>query len=414
MLKDLVSAAEQDPSPGLLGAHVDAFVAHLCGLGYAALTVRTRRQIAASFARWTRQRQLAVAHLDESQVAAFLRKAPRRSRSREGAIRSTLRLFLEHLRAEGEVPTPPPPSDESPSAVLQERYERHLRSERGLAEKTIRLYRPFVRDFLAGRVVPSDRVGVAGLGPQDVRDFLLARARMQHGISAKLLGTALRSFLRFLFLAGDTPVDLSLGVPAIRHWRLANVHPYISPSEVELTLRACDPATPVGRRDHAVLLLLARLALRAGEVLALDLGDIRWRTGEILVRGKGRVLDRMPLLPEVGAALALYLCEDRGQSGSRRVFLRMRAPRVGFASQTAVGSIVRRALTRAGLRPPLRGAHLLRHSLATTMIRRGASMAEIGEILRHRSPETTEIYAKVDFEALRAVALPWPGAGGGR
>jgi site-specific recombinase XerD len=414
MKKDLAPRVAQGPPVGLLGAHVDAFVARLFDLGYAPLTVRIRRQIAVSFARWTRRRQLAVAHLDESHVAAFIREAPRRSRSREGARRSALRLLLEHLRAEGEISTPPPPSDESPSAVLQERYERHLRRERGLAEKSIRVYRPFVRDFLVERAGASDRAVAAALGPQDVRDFLLDRVGKRPTKSPKILGTALRSFLRYLFLRGETTVDLSLAVPTIRRWRLANVHPYISPDEVERVLRACDLATPVGRRNHAVLLLLARLGLRAGEVLALELGDIRWRTGELLVRGKGQVFERLPLLPDVGEALVVYLREDRPGTACRRVFLRMRAPRVSFTSPSAIGSIVRCALARAGLQPPLRGAHLLRHSLATSMIRRGASMAEISEVLRHRSPDTTEIYAKVDFEALRTVALPWPGAGGGR
>jgi site-specific recombinase XerD len=190
------------------------------------------------------------------------------------------------------------------------------------------------------------------------------------------------------------------------------VHAYLTPEEVEQVLSACNRSTPVGRRDHAVLLLLARLGLRAGEVVDLELSDIRWRTGEILVRGKGRVVERLPLLMEVGEALAAYIRKDRGTTSSRRVFLRARAPRVGLASQTAVGHIARRALARAGLHPPLRGAHLFRYSLATTMIRQGASMGEIGGVLRHGSPDTTEIYAKVDFESLRGVARPWPAMGG--
>jgi integrase/recombinase XerD len=155
--------------------------------------------------------------------------------------------------------------------------------------------------------------------------------------------------------------------------------------------------------------------LRAGEVVALELGDIDWRTGEIVVRGKGRVLERLPLLSDIGEALALYLRKDRGTSASRRVFLRMLAPRVGLAGPCAVGDIVRRALARAGLRPSSRGAaHLLRHSLATRMIRHGASLAEIAEVLRHRSQGTTAIYAKVDLEALRGVARPWPTTGSAR
>jgi site-specific recombinase XerD len=149
-------------------------------------------------------------------------------------------------------------------------------------------------------------------------------------------------------------------------------------------------------------------------VLALELDDLSWRAGEILVRGKGGVRDRLPLLPDVGAALALYLEKDRPASSSRRVFLRIHAPHRGLAHPSSVSTIVARALARAGLEPPTRGAHLLRHSLATGMLRRGASLAEIGQVLRHRSVNTTEIYAKLDFDALRDVAMPWPTARGAR
>jgi integrase len=222
---------------------------------------------------------------------------------------------------------------------------------------------------------------------------------------------ALRSFLRFLFLRGDTQVDLALSFPTVRRWRRTAVHPHLRPDEVERMLAACDRATAVGRRDHAILLLLARLGLRACEVASLRLEDVRWRSGEIVVHGKGKSVQRLPLLPEVGAAVALYLQDARPRSECRSVFLRIQAPRVGLHAG-AVGPIARHALARAGLHPPRAGSHLLRHSLATTMIRRGASMAEIAEVLGHRSPETTETYAKVDFESLRAVALPWPRPGG--
>lgn len=404
---------QHGPPVGILEAHVDAFVSSLSARGYTAVTVRPKRQIAASFARWTRRKRLPIALLDESHVATFLRNVPRRSKFWEAVRRRALRLLLEHLRAGGEIPTPAASSDHSPAAVLQERYERHLRKERGLSERSLAAYRPFVRQFLADRVTTA-APGVAGLKPRDVQDFILDRIKKRPSESMKLQTTALRSFLRFLFLSGETPVDLSLAVPTVRQWRQATVHTFLSPDEVEQVLQSCDHTSLVGRRDHAVLILLARLGLRAGEVVALELSDISWRTGEILVRGKGGVHERLPLLPDVGEALARYLQDARGRSASRRVFVRMPAPRVGFTTQTAVGAIARRAIARAGLHPLRSGAHLFRHSLATTMIRHGASMGEIGEVLRHRSRDTTEIYAKVDFESLRAVALPWPATGGGR
>jgi site-specific recombinase XerD len=173
-------------------------------------------------------------------------------------------------------------------------------------------------------------------------------------------------------------------------------------------VKACDRRTTVGRRDYAILLLLARLGLRAGEVVGLQLEDINWRAGEILVRGKGLLHDRMPLPADVGEALASYLRRDRPPCRTRRVFVCTKAPRRGFAGPSTLTTIVRRALDRANLHPEFKGAHLLRHSLATSMLRSGATMGEIGEVLRHRAPNTTEIYAKVDFEGLRSLAHPWP------
>ena len=204
-------------------------------------------------------------------------------------------------------------------------------------------------------------------------------------------------------------------VPSVSDWRLATIPKYLNPEEVERVLQTCHRQTPVGRRDHAILLLLARLGLRAGEIIALELDDIRWRAGEILVRSSKRLpQDRLPLLAEVGEALATYIRRDRPAHTTRRVFLCMKAPRRGFAHPSTVSTIVQRALARAGLAPALKGAHLFRHSLATRLLRHGASLPEIGLVLRHRTVQTTEIYAKVDVAGLRALAQPWPEIGGVR
>ena len=191
-------------------------------------------------------------------------------------------------------------------------------------------------------------------------------------------------------------------------WRLSTVPKFLTSEEVERVIKACNRRTATGRRDFAILLLLARLGLRAGEVVALQLEDINWRAGEILVRGKGLLHDRMPLPADVGEALASYLRQDRPLCQTRRVFACMRAPQRGFAGPSTLSTIVRRALDRADLHPEFKGAHLLRHSLATSMLRSGATMGEIGEVLRHRATNTTEIYAKVDFDGLRSLAHCWP------
>jgi site-specific recombinase XerD len=252
------------------------------------------------------------------------------------------------------------------------------------------------------------------LCPQDINRFLIRHAQSRTPKVAQLMVTALRSFFRFLFQHGETEGDLSKAVLTVPSWRLAEVPKYLKPEEVECLLHACDRTTPIGRRNHAVLLLLARLGLRAGEVVTLELDDINWRAGELTVRGKGNYRDRLPLPRDAGEALATYLRHDRPACSTRKVFVRMRAPHQGFRHPSTVSTIVCRALEKAGLTPPIKGAHLLRHSLATGMLRRGSSMAEIGEVLRHWSPNSTEIYAKVDTEGLRSIARPWPGRGGKR
>ena len=220
--------------------------------------------------------------------------------------------------------------------------------------------------------------------------------------------TALRSFLRFLLQRGAIHIDLARTLPGVASWRLSHLPKSLPPEQVERLLPVLRSKHPAGKRDYAILLLLARLGLRGGEVLAMTLEDLDWGPGEIVVRGKGQRLERLPLPAEVGKALACYLCEVRPACATRRVFIRMNAPQHGLASPVAICCIVRRALRRAGLDPDFKGAHLLRHSLATNLLRRGASLGEIGQLLRHRQPTTTQIYAKVDIAALRGIALPWP------
>jgi site-specific recombinase XerD len=353
---------------------------------------------------------VSLTDLDEGVVQAFLRAAPGRQR-RDG--RPTLRHLLTHLRTQGVIAASPPPVDESPRAQLERRYQQYLRGERGLVPTTVETYLVFCRRFLTEQ--RGDAWSSLGtLSPSDIATFVQRHARVGSAGRAQLMTTALRALFRFLFQTGEIAVDLSATVPTVPDWRLATLPRSLVADDVERLLTACDRRTPTGRRDHAILLLLARLGLRAGEVVALELDDLHWRSGEITIRGKkGLHHDRFPLPADVGAAVAAYL-RDRGRSQTRRVFLCMRAPRRSFAGPAAVTTIVRRALVRADLHPPVRGAHLLRHSLATHLLRQGASFAEIGQVLRHRMASTTEIYAKVDLERLRTVVQPWPETGGVR
>jgi site-specific recombinase XerD len=325
--------------------------------------------------------------------------------------RAAMRLLFEYLRSQAGLQRPVLHDEVSAADRLLQRYKDYLGKDRGLAENSVLVYAPFVRDFLASQATQTGRVSPDLFDTLIVRDFILEHTADRSREYARLLCTALRSFFRYLLLCGQTTRDLSNAVPMFRRYRQSVPPAFLSSSEVERVLAATGSALS-GRRDHAILLLLARLGLRGGEVVKLELDDIRWRAGEIVVRGKGRMVDHLPLLSDVGEALAVYIREDRGVSASRRVFLRTWAPRNGLTGPAAVGHIVRRALAQAGVRRSGRGAaHLFRHGLATKMIRRGASMAEIAEVLRHRSQTTTAIYAQVSFEALRAVALPWPTTG---
>ena len=354
-----------------------------------------------------------VTHLDESSIAFFLEGLNGPPAARVQFERAVLRLFLAYLHDEGIVRLPAACS-ESEISRIHSRYVNYLRQDRGLAKNSVLVYAPFILDFLNSQDAGDGRTFPDAFDAATIRDHLLTRSKGRSGEYMRLMAVALRSFCHFLFLRGDTAHDLYLSVPTVCKYRQSSVPTFLTPAQEEVLIAAVDRLTPTGRRDYAILLLLARLGLRAGEIVTLELADIRWRSAELVIHGKGRMIEHVPLLADVGEALATYLHDDRGSSTSTRVFLRMWAPRVGLAGPAAIGHIVRHAFVRAGFRPACRGAaHLFRHGLATTMIRNGASMAEIAEVLRHRSQDSTAIYAKVAFDELRGVARPWPMTTGG-
>jgi integrase/recombinase XerD len=394
-----------------LQLHVDSFVNHLHDRRYIPQSVSIKRSIVMAFGRWSQSKRIFIDNLNEDHLSAFVKRRPTRPAS--AVEMRALRQFLTHLRIERGLPILSGGKSASPAEELTQRYIDYLRSERGLAKNSILVYAPCVRDFLTYRLAKMGDLSLRTLDAETIRTFLLERIAHRSSEPARLLTIALRSLLRFLFLRGETPRDLSPAVPLVRTYRQSTVPAVLAPEEVESVLSATDRSSPRGRRDHAILLLLARLGLRAAEIVSLELSDINWRTGKILVRGKGSRLDHVPLIADVGEAIALYLRKDREEGISRQVFLRLIPPRVGLTTSSSIDHIVRSSLARAGVRPRHRCvAHLFRHSLATKMIRHGASIAEIAEVLRHRSQGTTAIYAKVSFDALRTVARPWPVRGG--
>jgi site-specific recombinase XerD len=385
--------------------HAGGFFDYLRRLGYAAATVEEKCRLLGHLGRWLGRREPTEVPFDEAVLEAFHRSIGRAG-YRRGDV-ATGRQLLQYLRGLGCIPIPTAAVNRTAIDEIIVNYGRFLSSERGLAPATLINYQPVIRRLLTARFGQND-VRLGELQPADIHRFVVHYAQATSRRGAQLAVTALRSFLRYLRQRGQIATDLAGAVPAIACWSLSGLPKFLPAEQVKQVVASCDRTTSVGKRNYAILLLLARLGLRAGEIVALALDDIDWENGDILVRGKGQRLARLPLPSDVGEALVEYLRDVRPAGRTRRLFLRIRAPLRGLASSVSVDCIVARALKRAGLAPPLKGAHLLRHSLATDLLRQGASLAEIGQLLRHSQPNTTQIYAKVDLEALRGIAVAWP------
>ena len=387
--------------------HLRMFAAALREAGYRDRAMCSKLRLLADLGHWLKRTgQSLASNLEEHLLEAFVKHKQRMQQMHRGDSK-TLQQFLAHLRKKGVVSSRKLIPDQSPLARVLDCYEQHLLLERRLASATVFNYLSFARKFLVD-CFPEGSFHLREIKVSDISNFVLRHGPRTSVGTAQIMTTAFRSFFRYLFQKGELQTDLAACVPAVADWRLSAVPKYVTPKEVEQVLKACNRNTTIGRRDYAVLLLVARLGLRAGEVVALQLEDINWRAGEILVRGKGMLHERMPLPADVGEALAFYLRQDRPPCQTRRVFVCTRAPRRSFVRSCTVSTIIRRALLRADLNPPVKGAHLFRHSLATSLLRSGATMEEIGEVLRHRDSSTTEIYAKVDFDGLRSMAHSWP------
>ncbi|MCP4752142.1 MAG: tyrosine-type recombinase/integrase [Proteobacteria bacterium] len=389
-----------------LAPHLNTFVSLLIEHGYTKTTMDRKLWLVGKLNQWFSQQFLRVEELSEQKLDRFIEFQGVKGATRRGD-RATLILLLRHLENLGIVPSSSKKTEDSGLDRIEKDFIQYLSRERGLSQATLVRYPAMVRRFLAEHF---DRkpVQLETLRASDVTRFMLGYVPTVKRGTARLMATCLCSFFRCLHLRGIIGIDLAEFVPAVADWRMSDIPKFLEPEEVQLLLDHCDQGSKTGQRDYAILLLLARLGLRAGEVTRMKLDDINWESGEIVIRGKGPHMDRFPLPHDVGTALATYL-QGRPMCSTRRIFVRIRAPHEGFSSSVAVCSLVQRALSRANLHPTHKGAHLLRHSLAKKMLDRGASLVEIGEVLRHRLVSTTEIYAKVDMSALQSLAQPWPG-----
>jgi site-specific recombinase XerD len=396
---------------GPLEPHLNQFAQLLIQNGYSRTVGRTKLRLVAQLSQWLGSRRILLHQLDEQKASAF-QMARSKRRQLDGGDGATLSLLLRHLRQVGLVPAAVNRPADGPIDRLVRDYAQFLLKERGLSPRTLPNRLPIVRRFLSYHF-KSGKVSLRSLRPRDVSRFILHAIPHLGWAQTQTAATSLRSFFRFLYQYGRLSCDFSASVPTIASRRPAEPPRYLEPEQVERLLKCRDKACSCRLRDDAVLVLLARLGLRAGEVLNLTLDDINWEAGEIMVRGKSAREDRLPLPSDVGRALAAYLKHERPRCSSRRVFLRSVAPHEGLAAPSSVALIVRRAMTRAHLYAEHQGAHLLRHSLATRMLRKGASLTQIGQILRHGHTAATEVYAKVDLTSLRRLAQPWL-AGGAR
>ena len=389
---------------GPLAPYLDAYLKHIEQEGFLPSSAPMQMYAIARFSKWLRDRQFDLYQVDESAVNRFLKRDPGVVHSCECA---TLRRLLAMLRELGVTV-----AKASEPTTCRERflddYRRYLCRERGLAEVTLEYFVRFAEQFLSARFGSGD-LNCSELCAKDVTDFVQNRAYQLSPGRAKLLVTALRSLLRYMRHQGDIGLDLARCVPPIAMWSLSTLPKFLPAGTVQQLLDHRERETARGKRNYTVLLLLARMGLRACEIVALALDDIDWDNGRITVHGKGGRLAQMPLPSDVGEAIASYLRFGRPCCTCRQVFLRHRAPVRGFAHSITVSSIVRRALIDAGVDSARKGAHLFRHTLATDLLRQNVSLDEIGELLRHQSPNTTALYAKVDLTALRTLALPWPG-----
>lgn len=393
---------------GPLSGYLDAYAARLREAQYSRATAVHKIKVVSDLSRWLERTRLDVRDLDDARIGKFFRQRQHYDPVAGGDV-SAIRLLLDLLREHGAFPERPPVEDPSRHAS-EIAFEQHLREERGVSQAFVLNSVPFVHRFLAD-LSSSEPVSVADIRPEDIIQFVLRSTCSMSRGRAQLLVGALRSYLRWLYVHGQIATDLGAVVPTVARWQLSGVPKSIEPKQVERLLKSLDRRTATGRRDYAILLLVARLGLRQGEVARLSLEDIDWDAGEILVHGKGPRSDRLPIPKDVGEALVSYLREGRPSCTVRRVFLTTRAPVRALALQGSVTAIFERAFVRSGIPSPQKGPHVLRHSLAVRMLRQGASLGEIGEILRHRRLDTTAIYAKVDLNALRALAPPWPGGG---
>ncbi|MCM2446243.1 tyrosine-type recombinase/integrase [Rahnella sp. CG8] len=409
-IKGAMALVKQASGP--LSPHLETYISSLVEEQYSVISVRTKAWHTVAFDAWLSVRSIHLKELSDTHIDQFHQRCyqPRSDcfnepRCHEVAeIRQLLRYLREHKLCEPAKSARPPTND------IVNDFNQFLLNDRGLAVNTVRSYCSNAKDFLIYHF-GTDLVELSILSAKDIISFVRAKAPHIRPRTLKQVISGLRAFLRYAAYRGEISSSLVSAVPAVASWSTKPSLPRaIDPSHASALINSCNLNTPVGLRDRAILLLLARLGLRGGEVITLVLEDIDWGAGNLKIHGKNGCECLMPMPADVGEAIAAYLQHGRQHSPDRHVFLRMRAPIRGMIhGSDAVGAIVSNALIRAGINTPHKGSHQFRHALAVNMLQKGASIPEIGDMLRHRSATSTSIYARIDISALRGLAIPWPG-----
>ena len=395
----------KNPPGGPLVPWLGEFAQLLRTRQYKRSTICRHLRQAVHFSEWLERQQIELSVLSYADVGCYLGA---RQFGPYSEARNYLTRIMDFLCSRGVVPAKSPIRMSSGDYCIKD-YGQYLRTRRNLSNRTISLYAWSVRKFLRFRF-GEEEVDLATLRHDDVIAFIRCEAARSTSRSFKQsMVVALRSFLRYVHALAESMPDLAGHVPSVANWAMTSVPRGIDAGQVEKLLNSIERTTDIGRRDYAIVLLLARLGLRAVEVASLTLNDIDWDMATLTVTRKGGGANVLPLTTEIGEALAGYLQNGRPASDDRRVFLRMRAPLRGFSGACGIQGVIRCRLARSGMETPTKGTHQFRHGLATEMLGRGVTLDEIGDVLGHRRRDTTRIYAKVNIDALRALALPWPG-----
>jgi site-specific recombinase XerD len=389
---------------GPLAAYALGFRDELLHIGYSERSARDGVYLLAHLSRWLIEQDLGPASLTAREQERFLAARRNAGYRRPRSVRP-LRVLLGYLGQFEAIPSTDEPARTCALDALLDQYRTYLKVERRLAPSTMRTNVDVARRFLCEHAGGED-LDVERLAVSDVTEFMIGQSSRYSVGSMKVISTAIRSLLRFLHVTGAVERNLAGAVLPVAGRRAAPLPRVLDDRVITALLQSCDQTTVVGRRDFAILTLLARLGLRAGEIAGLRLDDVDWKAGELLVRGKGNRLDRLPLPHDVGEALADYLCHGRPPWQGRCLFLRTCAPS-GAITPHAITMVPRSASRRAGIATV--GAHQLRHRAATSMMRQGATLSDVAQVLRHRSESTTRIYVRVDRAALDLVVRPWPG-----